>query len=797
MNLLTSMKNQLRLGGLLTIVLVTLSYSSITVFTEGQRLEQQGRRSLETNLSLKAQYIERWLESRLTDLRLLALMREFKQADQAQAGALLRLSRDTWGIFDKIHFVDRGGELAASSDQGIQDWVPVIDRPYFLDALNGQEHISDLTMAKSTNEPLIFFSTPVRDESGTVTGLLLGSVKLEVIDRLLATLQPPTPGSDSYLVDLGGRMLSDFRHTQELQRLGRGPGESRLAIDTEIYQDALKHQLPEESYRDYKGQEVYGSYVWVNHGKWLLVGEVDQKMLFRGMFHDLLNQAVLGFFIILAAALFFVKIVEHRLAGTLKVLLERAQSIRRGSYGKPQPDSQFEKAPQEYRILMDAMNEMAETVRCKIDLLEASEQKFKSLFDHHLHAVCTFDLQGHYTSANAVCLSDTGYTLEEFISLRYDKLLHPDDWGRLETALGRLKNGQADEFKITVITKEGQLRRLYNSVIPIYSGSDITGAFCVAKDITVQLQAEARLRASEEKYRFLTESSSDMISVHDRGAVYKMVTPASSALFGYEPEELFNRCAFDFIHPEDLQPVGLTHQKIWEASAVESVTYRMRRKDGTYVWVESKSRKVHSESEGETVVVVTRDISERKQAELALTEVNKKLLHQAEQDGLTQIPNRRRFDNTLRSEWRRAARTESPISMILLDIDYFKAYNDTFGHLSGDECLKKVAAILRDNLLRETDLVARFGGEEFAVLLPHTDLEGALVVAEHLRKAVEAAGLPHPKSRIGEVVTISLGVASLKSPLPHEPTELIEQADRALYNAKKQRNHVEAYTATA
>ncbi|WP_041619128.1 cache domain-containing protein [Paenibacillus mucilaginosus] len=80
----------------------------------------------------------------------------------------------------------------------------MIDRPYFLDALNGQEHISDLTMAKSTNEPLIFFSTPVRDESGTVTGLLLGSVKLEVIDRLLATLQPPTPGSDSYLVDLGG-----------------------------------------------------------------------------------------------------------------------------------------------------------------------------------------------------------------------------------------------------------------------------------------------------------------------------------------------------------------------------------------------------------------------------------------------------------------------------------------------------------------------------------------------------------------------------------------------------------------
>ncbi|WP_238540516.1 hypothetical protein [Paenibacillus mucilaginosus] len=97
MNLLTSMKNQLRLGGLLTIVLVTLSYSSITVFTEGQRLEQQGRRSLETNLSLKAQYIERWLESRLTDLRLLALMREFKQADQAQAGALLRLSQGYLG----------------------------------------------------------------------------------------------------------------------------------------------------------------------------------------------------------------------------------------------------------------------------------------------------------------------------------------------------------------------------------------------------------------------------------------------------------------------------------------------------------------------------------------------------------------------------------------------------------------------------------------------------------------------------------------------------------------------------
>ncbi|WP_426453681.1 sensor domain-containing diguanylate cyclase [Paenibacillus sp. S-38] len=787
------MKNQLRLGGLLTIVLVALCYSSITVFTEGQRLAQQGQKSLESNLTIKSQYIERWLDGRLNDLRFLSRMPEFQSAGKETAAELLLMCQDTEQEFDKIHFIGLNGELIASTYQGIQDWASVKDRVYFQEAMLGHEYVSDLTISKTTREPVVFIAVPVRDEKSAISGVLVGSVKLEVIDRMLAKLEIPSPGTDTYLVDLEGRMLSDFRHSQELQRLGRAKEETRLTIDTEIYQDALKGQPAEGAYRDYRGQEVYGSYVWVNGGRWLLISELEKSMLLRGMLSDLMNQALMGFIIILVAALFFVKLVEHRFADTLRMLVERAQAIRGGFYAMPPRDPEFQKAPGEYRILMEAMNEMSETVRLKMDLLKASEQKFKSLFDHHLHAVCTFDLQGNYTSANTICLRESGYSLEEFTSLRYDQLLHPSCWGRLEIALRRLKNGGGDEFEVTMITKDGQLRRLFSAVIPIYTGDDVTGAFCVAKDMTEQLQSQEKLRASEEKYRFLTESSSDMISVHDKGGAYKMVTPACGPLFGYEPEELIGRSAYDLIHPEDSQHVILTHKKVWESAEVESVAYRIRRKDSSYLWVESKSRKVHSESEGETVVVVTRDISERKQTELALTEVNKKLQHQAEQDGLTQIPNRRLFDKTLRSEWRRAARTDSPLSMILIDIDYFKAYNDTFGHLSGDECLKRVAAILRDNLLRETDLAARFGGEEFAILLPHTDLDGALVVAEHLRNAVEAACLPHPRSRIGEYVTISLGVASLIPPLPYEPTELIEQADRALYHAKRQRNHVEAY----
>jgi diguanylate cyclase (GGDEF)-like protein len=153
-------------------------------------------------------------------------------------------------------------------------------------------------------------------------------------------------------------------------------------------------------------------------------------------------------------------------------------------------------------------------------------------------------------------------------------------------------------------------------------------------------------------------------------------------------------------------------------------------------------------------------------------------------DGLTGIPNRRRFDDCLDRAWRQALRNDTPLSLVMADIDDFKAYNDTYGHLAGDDCLRAVARTLSCVLKRPGDLAARFGGEEFAIVLEETGLGGALHLAEAMRGAVAALGLPHPGSRAAGVVTISLGVACAVPSPDQGPRALLCLADRQLYEAK-------------
>ncbi len=152
-------------------------------------------------------------------------------------------------------------------------------------------------------------------------------------------------------------------------------------------------------------------------------------------------------------------------------------------------------------------------------------------------------------------------------------------------------------------------------------------------------------------------------------------------------------------------------------------------------------------------------------------------------DGLTGIPNRRYFDEQFAKESGRAIREKQPLSVIMMDIDHFKGYNDNYGHGAGDECLQRVARTLAESLTRSADMIARYGGEEFVALLPGTDSAGAMEVAERLRSAVEALGMTHEHSSAAKVVTLSLGVSTLKPP-SQEASTLLKRADEALYRAK-------------
>jgi len=168
-----------------------------------------------------------------------------------------------------------------------------------------------------------------------------------------------------------------------------------------------------------------------------------------------------------------------------------------------------------------------------------------------------------------------------------------------------------------------------------------------------------------------------------------------------------------------------------------------------------------------------------------LKEMVEKLERSSLEDSLTEIPNRRSFDQYFEVEWQRAMRETTPLSLIFIDIDHFKQYNDFYGHLAGDDCLKEVAQALKNTLKRPTDLLARYGGEEFVALLPNTHGQGAMLIADRLRKKVLSLQLEHQKSSTSDILTISLGVVTTSPMIKHQARDFVHVADEALYEAKK------------
>jgi two-component system chemotaxis family response regulator WspR len=175
-----------------------------------------------------------------------------------------------------------------------------------------------------------------------------------------------------------------------------------------------------------------------------------------------------------------------------------------------------------------------------------------------------------------------------------------------------------------------------------------------------------------------------------------------------------------------------------------------------------------------------------------LARSNSELQRLSSMDGLTSLANRRQFDKTLETEWARAIRGGLPLSLIFADIDFFKRYNDHYGHQNGDDCLRQVAGALQKTIHRPADLVSRYGGEEFVMILPETTDEGALAVAEKVLATVAALKIPHANSEAAGHVTLSIGVATLCPKEGAQPQELIEMADKMLYRAKERgRNCIE------
>jgi diguanylate cyclase (GGDEF)-like protein/PAS domain S-box-containing protein len=299
---------------------------------------------------------------------------------------------------------------------------------------------------------------------------------------------------------------------------------------------------------------------------------------------------------------------------------------------------------------------------------------------------------------------------------------------------------------------------------------------------------------SEEKYRSILNASPDDITITDLQGHIIMVSPASKNMFGYEEdfEDFVGMHVVDFIVPEDAERARANIGQMYQGGHPKPNEYLGLRKDHSTFHIEVNSGIIH-DLNGKPIkmVFVIRDITERKLAEQKIQllieqlESERNTAHQNSiTDSLTGLANRRFFDDMLATEFYRLKRSGSNLSLIMLDVDYFKNYNDSKGHLAGDDCLKQIANVLKTIVGRNTDIVARFGGEEFVVILPDTESKGAVRLAEQIRKAVIDLAIPHPKSLISEYVTVSIGVASVSADSVTSPEQIVILVDEALYLAK-------------
>jgi two-component system cell cycle response regulator len=334
-------------------------------------------------------------------------------------------------------------------------------------------------------------------------------------------------------------------------------------------------------------------------------------------------------------------------------------------------------------------------------------------------------------------------------------------------------------------TKNGELKDTQISFSPFYDGGICVGAVVVIKDITEIIKAEKLIKQQHRFFSITVDSLPDSFCVID-AQNYKILMANKACRQDKSPEGLTchvfthnnEKPCKDAEHPCPLEVVKRTKQ----AYVVEHVHLNPRG--------ESRNYSVHGypilDSIGNVVQMIeySVDITDRKKAEDLLRFLSTT-------DGLTGISNRRTFDKFLEEQLRHSVRAQHLISVMMVDVDFFKKYNDAYGHLTGDECLKSIASVLKSFARRPGDIAARFGGEEFIVVLSMINSEQAVSIAEKIRMAVESLKIPHEQSTIGDFVTISIGVVTAIPTNKSNTIDFLKCADEALYKAKDEgRNRV-------
>ncbi|MGF1713788.1 diguanylate cyclase [Photobacterium chitinilyticum] len=338
-----------------------------------------------------------------------------------------------------------------------------------------------------------------------------------------------------------------------------------------------------------------------------------------------------------------------------------------------------------------------------------------------------------------------------------------------------------------------------NKTLLIGDNGEAIGTLSISHDVTDWHEMQESLKQEIEK-REITEqalaqrntlldtimsASTDPIGLYNEHGIYVGCNEPFARSLGFGQGELLGKVVSEVLEPDKWELSQEADQQVIREGVALKMDDYVILEDGTPIWYEVVKSPYRDPTDGTAgVLVMARDVTERKMAEQQLADAIMELQELSFIDSLTKVANRRSFDEQLRKLWHSHIREQKPLTLILCDIDNFKAFNDNYGHQQGDYALREVAKVFRSVVKRETDEVARYGGEEFAFLLPNTDMKGGEVIAAKVHRQLAEKGISHMYSGIDTKLTVSLGIATI-TPLPvQDYGELIEMADIALYKAK-------------
>lgn len=437
-----------------------------------------------------------------------------------------------------------------------------------------------------------------------------------------------------------------------------------------------------------------------------------------------------------------------------------------------------------------------------LSTIDAENELFKHVFHYSDTGMALLTAEGALVKANPVLCEWLGCAESSLAGEFITKWMPHDDWSTVYSVFKKVvrerKPAAPVEFRYVKPSGEPAWLEVRLSWVglPLPHPGLI---FAQVQDMT-DMQDYRKIKNEflnhkQDLYRLIADESNDMISKIDSSGRYTYVSPACLTLLGYKPEELLGRFASELVHEDDRDGLLQQYEAVRMADGQHLHSYRVRRRDDTVIWFETAFRPLSRRKNSvQETLCISRDITARKAAEQQLLQTNELLQRISSIDALTGVSNRRAFEEKYAKEWKHCSKLQSPLSVILLDIDFFKRYNDTYGHTEGDICLQRVSAAINRAVKRPGDFVARYGGEEFVIVLPITEAYGSSVVAEQLRSEVESLLIPHGYSDVSPYVTLSMGAATMVPSRDILPRELLIRADQALYRAKQLgRNRVELY----